>query len=125
MEDHPALRETLCMFFEAEDDLEVCGAAGSGMQALEALDHCQPAIALVDLSLPDMSGIQFIQSMRKNQPNVRCLVHSSRSETAFVERAVAAGADGYVLKGRTHELTSALRRVATGERVLSPGLKRY
>lgn len=123
IEDHASLREALRLYCRSEKDLEVCGTAESAESALIELEACDPEIALVDLSLPGMSGIQFIQAARALRPQLQCLILSGHREREYARQAVAAGAQGYLLKGRPAEIAPALRRAANGERVFSKGME--
>jgi len=122
VEDHTLLRTTLRDFLLDEPDLQVVGDAGSAETALEALEglaHCAPDVVLVDVSLPGMSGIEFVKRLARLHPHVACVMLSGHGETDDVEDALAAGARGYVVKGSSDEVPAAIRTVLAGDRHVS------
>ena len=121
----PMMRRMLKDYIQAEPDLEVCGTAASGSEALEALSDGTADLVVVDMSLPKMSGIDLVEVLLARQPALRCLMYSGHSEPSYVKRARAAGARGYVLKGGPDELPKAIRQVLGGEEYLSEPLRRY
>lgn len=124
VEDHPVYRDTLVEYVELSPELELCGVAASGEEALEMLeDSDQPQVLVTDLSLPGMSGFALLAEIRERW-SLPCLVLSGRGEPDAVERAIDAGADGYLLKGRPQELSTAIRAVVDGERFVSGPLDR-
>ncbi len=116
VEDHGRLRELISVYLGMQRDMELCGSAASGEEAIEAIRKCRPDYALVDLSLPGISGIEVIERITRDLPDVRCLVLSAHSEGEFARRAFDAGARGYVLKGQPDEVAEAIR-MASGDRV--------
>jgi two-component system response regulator DesR len=123
VEDHPAMRESVCSLLEREPDLEVCGQAASAETALDAIADVRPDVALVDVSLPDVSGIELAAEITRRDPDVVVVMLSGHREPSYVAQAVEAGAGGYILKGRGAEIADAVRRVVAGERYLSPSLR--
>ena len=120
VDDHPVLRRGLSMLISNEEDLELCGEAESAELATEAMDNAQPDVALVDLSLKGMSGLDLIRQIRKNHPQVRTVVISAHDESRYAERAIRAGAMGYVMKNENIDtVVDAIRRVLKGEIYLS------
>ena len=111
VEDHELMREMLTEFLSIEGDLEICGMASSGESALMELEHLRPDIVLVDMSLPEMSGLDFVRELSARLPEVPCLMFSGRGERTCVELALQAGARGYIRKGNPEELTKAIRTV--------------
>jgi DNA-binding NarL/FixJ family response regulator len=96
VDDHPFMRRGLAQTIKDQPGLCVCGEAGSVAEALEIIESARPHLAVVDISLGEESGIELIQSIRQKWPEIRVLVSSMHDETLFAERALRAGALGYV-----------------------------
>lgn len=121
VDDHKVLRDGLRMLLESESDLEVVGVAGNGADALERITALKPDVVVMDLGLPDISGIDLTKTVRENNPGVKVVVLSMHTLKDYVLNAIGAGADGYVPKSSTHEsLIDAIRIVFFGERYLHP-----
>jgi DNA-binding NarL/FixJ family response regulator len=117
VDDHPIVREGLASILALQKDMELIGAAESGAQALEFFRKTQPDITLVDLRLPDMSGHELTRQILAQSPNARVIVLTSFEGDADIERALAAGARGYVVKGMVREeLLGAIRAVHAGKK---------
>jgi len=115
VDDHPLMRKGLALTLGMEADLEVCGQAESAEEALSMVEKTQPDIAVVDISLPGMSGLELIKHMQVLAPGVRILVVSRHDESLYAERAIRAGARGYVMKLEAGEvIVKAVRRVLNG-----------
>jgi DNA-binding NarL/FixJ family response regulator len=120
IDDHPVLRDGLRRLLEAESDLEICGEAENAKKALEKIEEASPELAIVDISLPGPSGIELIKSLKARFPVLRMLVLSMHDEALYAERALGAGAKGYVMKqAPTESLLAAIRRVLKNEIYLS------
>jgi DNA-binding NarL/FixJ family response regulator len=116
VEDHQVMREAYQMLLEMEPDLEVCGTAATGEDALSALKATQPDLMLVDVSLPGMSGIELVQQLQTRYPALPTLVISGHDETVYAEQALRAGAKGYLdKKGISHIMLDAIRQVLDGK----------
>lgn len=116
VDDHPLVREWLTNLIHQQPDLAVCGEAESAQQALPAINALQPDVAIVDLSLKDSSGLELIKDLRRTCPRVSVLVLSMHEETHYAERALRAGALGYVMKREsTAKVIAAIRQVLRGE----------
>ncbi|RPI22914.1 MAG: DNA-binding response regulator [Acidobacteria bacterium] len=123
VEDHPITRQTLCEFLERVPDLTVVGTAASAEEALKQLgDSVKYDLLLVDVSLPAMSGIEFVGEVRKIAPDSRCVMLSGHDDITYVNRALAAGARGYLLKGNPDELVVGIREVMAGRTFFSADL---
>ncbi len=121
VDDHNVLRDGLRALLENEPDLRVVGEAGTGAQAIALAHTLQPDVVVLDLGLPDMSGIDVIRAIRLAQTALRIVVLSMYSQREFVVPAIEAGCDGYVPKSSAHtSLLQAIRTVLTGERYLHP-----
>ena len=123
IEDNPTLREIMIMSFDLIDEVTLCGDAGSGEEALEKLATLVPDLILVDGSLPGMCGTEFVRTVKRSRPELRCLFLSGRNEVEVVREALEAGACGYVVKGgRPTELLKAITLSMNGERYVSPSV---
>ena len=120
VDDHPLVREWLTNLIHQQPDLVVCGEAETAPQALAAIGQTQPDVAIVDLSLKDSSGIELIKDLRQCQPQVLVLVLSMHEETHYAERALRAGAKGYIMKRETtRKVIGAIRAVLEGKLYIS------
>ncbi len=123
VDDHPILRHGIAQMVAREDDMQVCGEAGSVPEALAFIAAHAVDLAIVDLSLDDRSGMELIRTVHQRHPHVRCLVLSMHDENLHAERALRAGASGYVMKQEaTRKIITALRRVRDGHIYLSDAL---
>ena len=113
VEDHEVMRDALVEFIDASDGLEVCGFAGSAEDALPDLFEKGAGVAILDLSLPGRSGLELLEDIRAESA-IPCLILSGHAERGHIERALAAGANGYLRKGLPEELTEAIAIVARG-----------
>jgi DNA-binding NarL/FixJ family response regulator len=115
VDDHPVVREGLAMHLATQPDLEVCGEAEDLAGALALLASARPDVAIVDISLKNSSGIELIRRIKDRQDSVRILVWSMYPENLYAERALRAGAQGYLNKGQaTHHVLDAVRSVLQG-----------
>ena len=123
VEDHPLMLQVTGEFIDALPGLTVSGTAASAEDALDKLGQDDTDLVLADVSLPGMSGIDLVGALHERRPGLRCLMFSAHYEGSYVERALAAGAQGYVVKGNPSELEDALRSVLSGEGYLSPSVR--
>lgn len=123
VDDHPVVREGLAMQLAAQPDLEVCGEAEDVPSALALFEAERPDLAIIDISLKKGSGIDLIGRLKSRDPDLRVLVWSMYPENLYAERALQAGAQGYLHKGRaTRQLLEAIRAVLAGRVYLSDEL---
>jgi DNA-binding NarL/FixJ family response regulator len=123
VDDHPLVREWLTNLIHQQPDLAVSGEAESGPQALEGILALKPDVAIVDISLKDSSGIELIKSLKQCCPKVAVLVLSMHEESHYAERALRAGAKGYIVKRETtRKVIAAIRRVLEGKVYVSEDL---
>ncbi len=106
-------------------DLRVSGVASTGEDALEHLARSLPNLMLVDVSLPRMSGLDLVATVRQRWPGTRVVVLSGHGDRSHVSRAISAGADGFVVKGNPEEIVEAIRRVFNGERYFSGSVRNW
>jgi DNA-binding NarL/FixJ family response regulator len=123
VDDHPVVREGLALRIASQPDLEVCGEAEDVPGALALLASVRPDLAIIDISLKKGNGLDLIERIKDHQPEVRILVWSMYAENLYAERALRAGAQGYLHKGRaTDQLLDAIRAVLAGKVYVSEEL---
>jgi DNA-binding NarL/FixJ family response regulator len=123
VDDHPAVREALALKIGVQRDMEVCGEAADMGEALSLIADSQPDVAVVDISLKTGNGIDLIKRIKGRNANIRILVWSMHSEALYAERALRAGALGYVNKEQaTDRIVEAIRRVLAGKVYLSEAM---
>src|SRR5690606_27901362 len=124
VDDHPLLRQGIAQTIEAEPDLEVVGQAGDAEEALAIFDKLDPDLVITDISLPGMNGLELLKNLLTLHPDLPVLVGSRHDEGLYAERAVRAGARGYVSKlAAGDQIVNAIRRVQRGGIHLSEDLK--
>lgn len=125
VDDHPIVREGMAMFLNAQADLHMCCEAGNAADALNGFSIWNPALAIVDISLDKDSGLDLIKVLRRRSSTLGLLAMSLHDESIYAERALRAGANGYLMK---HEATAnilvAVREVLSGGIYLSEAMHR-
>ncbi len=120
VDDHPAVREGLAIRISRHPDLTVCGEASDVAEALQLVASARPDVAIIDIALKTGNGIDLIKRIKAHNPGVHLLVLSMYNETLYAERALRAGALGYINKGSdTDKVIEAIRRVRDGKVYLS------
>ena len=120
-DDHPMVRDWLAQMINREPGLHVCGEAGNAPETLAAIPRLKPDMVVLDLSMPGAHGTELIKDIAAQHPKVLLLVLSTHDETQYAERALCAGARGYVTKQETPDtIRQAICRVAQGETYTSP-----
>lgn len=115
VDDHPLMRKGLALSLNAEPDLTVCGQAEDAEEALTMLESLEPDLAIIDISLPGMSGLELLKHLQALRPEIRILIVSRHDEALYAERAIRAGARGYVMKLEAGDvIVKAVRRVLNG-----------
>jgi two-component system, NarL family, response regulator NreC len=123
VDDHAVVRAGLKLLLEAEDDLEAVGEAGSARDAIFEARSLKPDVVLLDVVMPDQSGLEIIQQLLHENDDGKVLVLSMQDEPRYVREAFEAGASGYVLKEAADaEVVAAIREVAKGGRYVNPEL---
>ena len=123
VDDHPLFRDGLRGLLESVADLEVCGEAGSGSEAVELAANLQPDVILMDLNMPALDGIEATRRIVQDSPRANVLVVTMYEDDESVFAALRAGARGYVLKGAPQvETLRAIRAVGNGEAIFGPGI---
>ncbi|HET9834858.1 MAG TPA: response regulator transcription factor [Rhodanobacteraceae bacterium] len=123
VEDNDRMRALLRDWIDELPGLSVCGAAATAETALEEVPGLHVDLAVIDMSLPAMGGIELVAALLEREPRMCCLILSGHNEKSYVERALAAGAQGYLLKGEPGEIENAITRVLSGGQYLSASLK--
>ena len=115
VDDHPLMRKGLVRTIESEVDLDVIGQMSSAEEALEQIEDLDPVLAIVDISLPGMSGMELIKHLQSRMPDLKILVVSRHDETLYAERCIRAGAKGYLMKQEAGDvIVKAIRKVLNG-----------
>ena len=123
VDDQNSVRQRLKLLLEPEADLKVVGIAEDGAIALKQVESLQPDVILIDLEMPEMNGVKATKIISKRFPDCRILVLSSHDTSEYIDRAMDAGAKGYLLKNTpAEELSNAIRSTHKGYSHLSPGL---
>lgn len=116
VDDHPMMRNGLAQLIDNEGDLKVCAQADNAGQAINAVAKLQFDLALVDISLPDKSGLELIKDLRSLAPDLQILVVSMHDELIYAERVLRAGARGYIMKQEGgQKFLQAIRHVLAGQ----------
>ena len=123
VDDHSLVREGTAQLLKQSADFDVVGQAGSGEDGLAVLEQLQPDVALIDVHLPQMSGLELARAAASSCPSVKVLILSAYDDYAYVAEALEIGVGGYLLKtATTKELVDAVRAVADGILVLDRGV---
>jgi DNA-binding NarL/FixJ family response regulator len=122
-DDHSLVRQGLRRYLEMADGIEVVGEASTGGEAIDLVDRERPDIALMDIRMPEMDGLEAARTINARHPEIGIVMLTAYDDRHFVVEAVRAGARGYVLKARDAEhLTQTVRLVAGGNMVIDPQL---
>ncbi len=123
VEDHPIMQQTLHAHLRRFPDVTICGIADSAEEALIAIPEANAKLVIVDVSLPGMSGIELVGQLQQLQPDLCCLMLSGHQDMVYVKMALAAGACGYLEKGKPKELAVAIKQVLAGKIYLSESIR--
>jgi len=119
-DDHPLLREGIAAMITAESDITVAATCSSGREAIQQFRTLCPDVTIMDLQMPEMSGLEAMIEIRREFPSARVVVLTSYDGDALIARALKAGASGYLLKNAVHdELVDAIRSVHAGRKTVS------
>lgn len=120
VDDHPVVRQGLKMLIEQDGEFSICGESDSAQDAIQQLNKLTPDILLTDLSLKESNGLELVKDIRQHNPNLPILVFSIHDESVYAERALSAGANGYVMKQEDPDLLlRAIHKVLEGDIHLS------
>lgn len=121
VDDHPVMRDGLTELINKSPELVVCGEAATAEEALDRIPVAEPDLAIIDLSLPGMSGMDLVSSLKVRRPDLKLLVLTMHDEALYAERAVRAGARGYIMKHQVaRDVKAAIQTVLAGNFYLSP-----
>lgn len=122
-DDHAVVRNGFRMILAAQDDLEVVGEAANGREAVESAANLQPDVVVMDVTMPELNGIEATRRICESSPRTRVLALSMHKDSVYVREILRAGAKGYLLKDSSEsDLLAAVRAVARGEGFLSPAI---
>lgn len=120
-DDHALVRDGIAKIISSHQDMEVIGQAGNGKDAIDLFTKLRPDIAIIDISMPGLSGIETILEIRKRFANAQLMILSSHDHEEDIYQAIQAGASGYILKDApASELITAIQSVQKGERYIPP-----
>jgi len=123
-DDHRVLRDGLRILLESQDDIRVVGDAENGNKAIEGITNLKPDVAVMDITMPELNGIEAAQIVHDALPDIGIVILSIHSDLEHIFRALQAGAQGYILKESAgSEVISAVRAVYMGRRYLSPSIR--
>jgi DNA-binding NarL/FixJ family response regulator len=123
VEDHTMVRQTLRRFLESQQDFQLVGETGDGIEVLDLVEKHRPHVVVLDLMLPGLHGVEVIRRLKQRCPRTQTLVLSMHLDHEYVARALTSGALGYVVKQASIDhLLTGVREVAAGRRYLSPPL---
>ncbi|MGA2614731.1 MAG: response regulator transcription factor [Spirochaetia bacterium] len=124
VDDHPVFRQGLVALIRSTDRYQVCGEAGSAAEAQEALQSSVPDIALVDISLVGQNGLDLVRTLKASHPSMLILIISMHDEVVYAERALKAGARGYVMKQEAASvMLDAIQTVLSGKIYVSAAMR--
>ena len=120
VDDHPAIREALTASINSKIDMRVVGESGTAKKALRKMERHMPDVVVVDISLEDAHGLDLVEEIRSRFSDLRVVVFSMYDESVYAERAIRAGASGYVMKSAsTEDVVNAIQSVSEGDVYLS------
>lgn len=125
VEDHPVVRSGIRMLLTEEGDINVIAEASNGREALQTLETIKPDLLLLDISMPEVNGLEVTQHVREKYPTMPILILTMHEDERYFFQLLRAGATGYIVKGAApNDLVSAVRAVAAGQAYLYPSLAR-
>jgi len=125
VDDHELVRRGITALLNAEPDIEVVGEAGTAAQARTRIRATSPDIAVLDVRLPDGSGIDVCRDIRSDNPEIKCLILTGYDDDEAIYAAVLAGASGYVIKDvQGSGLLESLRKISAGKSLIDPSLSK-
>ena len=124
VEDHETVRQGLRLLIDSQSDMEVVGEAGDGRAAVECDERFRPHVVVMDLSMPEMNGLQATQAIKRSHPETAIVALTRHDDAPFVDELMKAGASAYVLKqSPSRELLDAVRAAAVGGTYLDAQLR--
>ena len=124
-EDHTVVRQGLRLILDTSDDIRVVGEAENGRQAVKLAKELKPDIALLDVAMPLLNGLEAVKQLRRDTPKTRVLILSSYDDERFIDDSLSSGASGYLLKhSAANDLIKAIHEVNAGRNFYSPTIQR-
>jgi DNA-binding NarL/FixJ family response regulator len=121
VDDHPMMRDAMCLLIDSEPGLVCCGGAKSAEEALQEVPRCNPDLVITDITLPSRSGLDLIKDLATLDPNLPVFVYSMHDELFYAERALRAGARGYLMKeAGSEKMLEAIHQILSGQISVSP-----
>ena len=126
VDDHPLLRQGIKQVIELEEDFRVCGEASTAHEAIDLINRSEPEVVIVDITLAgNVNGIELIKSLNERFPDIRTLVLTMHDESIYAERAIRAGARGYIMKEvASKNIINAIRTILNDELYLSENISK-
>lgn len=122
-DDHAILRQGLKLLINGQEDMQVIGEASNGKTALRLIPTLQPDVAVMDVSMPEMNGLEATQQLKKTLPQIKVLALTRHNDSSYLQPLLQAGIAGYVLKqSDAKELLRAIRAIAVGGTYLDPAI---
>jgi two-component system response regulator NreC len=122
-EDHETVREGLKLIIDTQDDMQVCGEASNGREAVRLAQELEPDVLLMDISMPELNGLTAAAKLKRVAPTIKILTLTRHTDDAYLQELLHAGVSGYVLKqSAASELLRAIRAVASGNNYLDPAM---
>jgi DNA-binding NarL/FixJ family response regulator len=122
-DDHAVVRKGIRDFLQEDSEIQVLAEAGDGGEAWRLIAHRPPDVAVLDIRMPELSGVELTRRIKQRYPQVRVLILSAYDDEPYVFALLRAGADGYVLKtAESHDLVRAVKQVYAGKSVLDPDI---
>jgi DNA-binding NarL/FixJ family response regulator len=120
VDDHDIVRYGICSVLKSSADIEVVGEASNGLEAVGKFNELQPDVILLDISMPEMNGIETTRNIIKTHPNARVLILTMHLNEEYLNQVLSAGASGYILKNtEIGEMLNGIRTVAQGKQIFS------
>ncbi|MDR7871032.1 MAG: response regulator transcription factor [Tissierellaceae bacterium] len=125
IDDHNIVRDGLKMLIQLNEDILVCGEAGSLEEAMDVIPKADPDVILLDFKLPDGDGVNGCNLIKRNYPDIKVIILTAYSQNHLVMETIRAGADGYLLKNIQHEvLINTIKMVHDGAHILDPSVSK-
>lgn len=120
VDDHPTLREGLRALLSSQDMFDIVGEAGDGQEGIELVENLHPDLVLMDISMPKMDGLSATREIKRKRPHTKVLVFSVYKSSEYLQAALEAGADGYILKDSPRtKLILSIKNILAGKQVIS------
>ena len=124
-DDHAIVRDGLRLLFKSDSQFTIVGEAANGIEVLDLLNKSKPDIAVLDISMPKLNGIETTKIIKEKYPGIRILILTIHENEEYIQQMLLAGADGYVVKNaEKKEIFDAVRAVANNETYFSPGVSK-